>query len=107
MDVGLIVVAFGFGFAASLIRLPPLVGYLAASPPRSADVSAAADEPPPPRHHHHHHRRRRSSISISSGIPAAERLARSLERLRAALPPPAPSAAAPVAHGGPAAASGQ
>lgn len=30
MDVGLIVVAFGFGFAASLIRLPPLVGYLAA-----------------------------------------------------------------------------
>ena len=30
MDVGMIVVAFGFGFAASQIRLPPLVGYLAA-----------------------------------------------------------------------------
>jgi len=30
MDVGMIAVAFGFGFAASLVRLPPLVGYLAA-----------------------------------------------------------------------------
>jgi len=30
VDVELIVVAFGFGFAASAIRLPPLVGYLAA-----------------------------------------------------------------------------
>ncbi len=30
MDVGMIAVAFGFGFAASMVRLPPLVGYLIA-----------------------------------------------------------------------------
>ena len=30
MDLALLVVAFGFGFAANVIRLPPLVGYLAA-----------------------------------------------------------------------------
>ena len=30
MDVGMIAVAFGFGFAASMVRLPPLVGYLTA-----------------------------------------------------------------------------
>ena len=30
MDVALLIVAFGFGFVASVVRLPPLVGYLAA-----------------------------------------------------------------------------
>jgi len=30
MDLALILVAFGFGFAASTVKLPPLVGYLAA-----------------------------------------------------------------------------
>lgn len=30
MDLALILVAFGFGFAANTVRLPPLVGYLAA-----------------------------------------------------------------------------
>ncbi len=30
MDLGLVLVAFAFGFAASAVRLPPLVGYLAA-----------------------------------------------------------------------------
>ncbi len=30
MDLALLIVAFGFGFAASMVRLPPLVGYLAA-----------------------------------------------------------------------------
>jgi predicted Kef-type K+ transport protein len=30
MDLVLILVAFGFGFAANLVRLPPMVGYLAA-----------------------------------------------------------------------------
>ena len=30
MDLTLVLVAFGFGFAASAVRLPPLVGYLAA-----------------------------------------------------------------------------
>ena len=30
MDLALVVVAFVFGFAANAIRLPPLVGYLAA-----------------------------------------------------------------------------
>ena len=30
MDVGMIAVAFVFGFAASMVRLPPLVGYLIA-----------------------------------------------------------------------------
>jgi len=30
MDLALILVAFIFGFAANTIKLPPLVGYLAA-----------------------------------------------------------------------------
>ena len=30
MDLALILVAFGFGFAANTVKLPPLVGYLAA-----------------------------------------------------------------------------
>ncbi len=30
MDLALVTLAFGFGFAASAVRLPPLVGYLAA-----------------------------------------------------------------------------
>ena len=30
MDLTLVLVAFAFGFAATLVRLPPLVGYLAA-----------------------------------------------------------------------------
>jgi predicted Kef-type K+ transport protein len=30
LDLALLLVAFGFGFAASTVRLPPLVGYLAA-----------------------------------------------------------------------------
>jgi predicted Kef-type K+ transport protein len=30
MDLAFLIVAFGFGFAASAVRLPPLVGYLAA-----------------------------------------------------------------------------
>ena len=30
MDLWLLLLAFGFGFAANTVRLPPMVGYLAA-----------------------------------------------------------------------------
>jgi glutathione-regulated potassium-efflux system ancillary protein KefC len=30
MDVALLITAFGFGFAARIVGLPPLVGYLVA-----------------------------------------------------------------------------
>ena len=43
MDLTLVLVAFAFGFAATAVRLPPMVGYLAAGFVLHACVEEATD----------------------------------------------------------------